>query len=135
LNISQNRITSLGLPDIMQLIESMRLHTIDVEGNQDVFNDVVATQHFATTLQQRQPSVQEILGIMPCNFPGDEDRKIAAFTSINNSLTRNRQLNHVDLLLVPITLQHYPQPPRPQPAGTAMTTMWIKTCQKAIAKK
>jgi hypothetical protein len=48
----------------------------------------------------------------------------------NNSLTRNRQLNNVHLLLAPLSLRQH-QPP---PTGTTTITMWIKTCLKAITK-
>jgi Leucine Rich repeat len=96
-----NRITpAVAIACLTRLIESTRLQTIRLWPNRRVFfNDADATQHFVKTLQHKYCSLQELLGIDARDFPGDEDSQIATFSSINNSLTRNRQLNRVNLLL------------------------------------
>jgi Leucine Rich repeat len=109
LDIGGNDITSVGLANITRLLVSTQLKTITVVQLYDeVFNDEEATQHFVTTLQHKKSSVQEILGIVPYDLPGDEDDQIATLASIRNSLTRNQQLNRVDLLLAPLVVMQQP---------------------------
>jgi Leucine Rich repeat len=123
LNIAHNKITSRGLDDITRMIESTQLKTITTWGNQDIFNDIDATRHFASTLQYKNATLQEL--------EGREYNRDPKNSSINNSLKRNQQLNRVTLLLVP------PPPPRPQQRQYyyhATTTMMLKTWHKAIAK-
>jgi hypothetical protein len=98
LDISENDITSASLSDIMQAIESTRLNTIDVQFNDGVFNDEDATEHFVSALQHTKSSVQELPEIDEDHFRG---LSAAMHTRIQNSLTRNQQLNHVHLLLAP----------------------------------
>jgi Leucine Rich repeat len=123
LNIGGNDITPVGLHDITRMIESTQLKTIRF--GQGVFYNADATQRFVSTLQHKKSSVQELPGITP-DFPNSITASM--YATITNSLIRNQQLNRVNLLLAPLTLQHHHQPP------TGTTTFWIKTCHKAIAK-
>jgi Leucine Rich repeat len=100
LHIFHNSITSVGLADITRLIVSARLHVIDFSGNPDIFNETLSTQHFVSTLRNKESRVQELPGISEHYFP-DEGSRGATFASINNYLTRNRQLNYASLVLAP----------------------------------
>jgi hypothetical protein len=62
LNIAYNKITSRGLDDITRMIESTQLKTITMRGNEDIFNDIDATHHYASTLQYKNATVQELVG-------------------------------------------------------------------------
>jgi hypothetical protein len=89
--------------------------------NDDVFfNDSGATRHFVTTLQQKKSSVEELPGIVLPFCSRAEN-----YASINNSLTRNKQLNRVDLLLAP-------PPQQQQQQRNSATTMMLKISHKAI---
>jgi Leucine Rich repeat len=134
LDISDNFITSAGLPHITRMLESTRLKTISFWFNQGIFSVEHITQHFVTTLQHTMSTVQELP-----HFNTIDSLQATYISTIINCLARNRQLNHVNLLLVPLTLQHHHhQPPNNNDATattTTRTTMWIKTCHKAIIAK
>jgi Leucine Rich repeat len=75
-----------------------RLQSIYFLGNnQTVFHDIDATQRFVTALQHKRSSVQELPEIDEDCFP--EDGRATA-NIINNSLTRNRQLNRTWVMKV-----------------------------------
>jgi hypothetical protein len=127
LDVNNNGITSKGLTAITRLLDSTQLQTIAfVDCNRHVFEDTDATQHFVTTLQQRNSSLQALPSITPHDFPEDdsEQRQAATCASINESLTRNQQLHRVNNLL----LAPPPGQQQPQPGGT---TMMVKTLNKA----
>jgi Leucine Rich repeat len=140
LNIRGNFITSAGLDHITRLLVLTQLNTIGLGNNDDIFNDEDATQRFVSTLQQRESTIQGLPSIELCRFPGDEDSKIVTLASIKNSLVRNQQLNHVNLLLLAPPPPPPPPPPpqqqqqqsRPQP-GSA-TAMMPKISHTATAK-
>jgi Ran GTPase-activating protein (RanGAP) involved in mRNA processing and transport len=101
LDVNNNEITSKGLTAITRLLDSTQLQTIAfVDCNRHVFEDTDATQHFVTTLQQRNSSLQVLPSITPHDFPEDdsEQRQAATCASINESLTRNQQLHRVNKL-------------------------------------
>jgi Leucine Rich repeat len=149
LDICGNDITANGLVPITRMIESMaQLETLSFFYNHMVNCSQDDMRHFAavlgnnSTIKKLRVSwdftiSQELFGIFVC--------------------TRNQHLAHVDMLLAPLLLlpqRHRtatPPPPRPHPrngmstkATTATTTtaavvvvattMWRKTCHKAIAK-
>jgi hypothetical protein len=130
LNIHHSNISPDGLFDISRLLDSTQLRTICFVWNHGVFKNLDATQHFVTTLQLKKSSVQAMPGIYAGLFPAYI--RTQTFISINNSLTRNQQLNCVNLLLAP------PPPPQQQQQqqnidrNTAL--MMLKTWHKAIAK-
>jgi Leucine Rich repeat len=128
LDIQDNGITSAGLDDIMRLLESTQLKTITLWGNRDIFNDIDATQRFVSTLQHKESSVQQLPGIRPNAFSGNIREE--TYASINNSLTRNRQLNLLKLLLAPPEQQQQ-QPLRRRPRSTMMM---LKISHQAITK-
>jgi Leucine Rich repeat len=119
LNVRNNNITSACLVDITRMIESTQLKNIDFFFHRNnIFYDEAAIQDFVSALQQKNSSVQE----MPMSTE-------ATRASINNSLARNRQLNHVALLLVP----QPPLPPSLQYHRNAGTIM-LQISHYAIAK-
>jgi hypothetical protein len=125
LRIGWNGLTSNGLEDIMRLVKSTRLKTIDFRaGNFGIFGDENVTQRFVSALQHINSTVQELPGIASVDFPINIRK--ASNASIKNSLTRNKHLNHVDLLLAP------PHPPQQQQRNA--TTMMLKACHNAIIK-
>jgi Leucine Rich repeat len=143
LSIRGNDITRAGLDDVIRLIKSTELKTIDfiiqdnaVFNHQDVFADEAATQRFVTTLQQQKSCVEEIPNLCWSHFcekNNYNDDRLSYAKSCGNSIgitmTRNRQLNHVNsLLLAPITT--IPQQQQQRNAGTLM----LKTYHTAIAK-
>jgi Ran GTPase-activating protein (RanGAP) involved in mRNA processing and transport len=138
LDIADNRITSLCRADITRLLEATQLKTIALRGNDHLFGDDIvatATRHFVKTLQQKKSSVQELSGL-EYNFCPCSD-SVSLYLIIQNSLTRNRQLNRVAVLL---TASPPPPPPPPQHwlqqrnDRTAASLMMLKTWHKAIAK-
>jgi hypothetical protein len=127
-NLSMNHISSAGLVDIMRLLESMpRLKTISFRQSFGIFNNRDATQRFVSILQQKNSSVQELLWRDKKSFPCDED---PTFASIQSSLMRNRQLNHVDLLLVPPPPP--PPPPQQQQQQHLTNSMMLKISHKLL---
>jgi hypothetical protein len=128
LNISYNAITSVDLADIMRLIESTKLNSICFSPT--LLRDEAATRGFVTALQVRNTSLQELPMIRPQDFPGDQAIQIATFSSINNSLTRNRQLNLANTLL----LAPPPPPQQQQQQRNVAASMMLKISHKAIAK-
>jgi hypothetical protein len=55
MNICVNNITSAGLADDMtRLLELTQLKTIGFWDDRGIFNDQNATQHFASTLEQKK---------------------------------------------------------------------------------
>lgn len=50
LNIRENLITLEGLPDVMRLIESTHLNTINLLENNDAFHNDIANQQFVAKL-------------------------------------------------------------------------------------
>jgi hypothetical protein len=99
LDICENRITPVGLDDITRLIESTQLQKVTLwcrrETFTTIFNDEAATKRFLTALQHKSSSLQELRKISGI----DEFLAVTAAT-IKNSLTRIRQLNRVNLLLL-----------------------------------
>jgi Leucine Rich repeat len=130
LGISFNIITSNGLDDITRLFESTRLQSIALQYNEGIFDDEKATQRFVSTFQQQNSSVQELPGFRSLVFP--VNIRAAALTNIHHSLTRNRQLNHVNLLLVPPS--RGPQQQHQQYQRNHAGTMMLKISHKAITK-
>jgi hypothetical protein len=136
LDVSWNDITYRGLADVTRLIESTQLKTLSLCGNSRVFqSNQNATHCFVTALQHAKSSLQELPWISEYDFSNDEAEEengctaAATFASINNSLTRNRQLNHVNNLLLA-----RPRPPPPLQQPNAAATMMLKVSNKAIAK-
>jgi Leucine Rich repeat len=112
--IGYNRITSAGLADIIRMIESTQLQTIGLSGNRKIFHDEATTQHFVSTLRHARSSVQDFHSI---DFSEDfsEGSEDATYARIENSLTRNQQLNRAfNLLLAP--------PPQQQERNAAVAT-------------
>jgi hypothetical protein len=72
-------------------------------------DDTDATQHFVSTLQHEMSTVQETPGIYEAGFPEVAGSAVSSYATIKNSLSRNRQLNHVAALL-----SAPPLPPPPQ---------------------
>jgi hypothetical protein len=114
LNISDNNLASKVLENIARLIESMPLlHTIILSNDytfglfRDWRDDNV--KRFVATLQHKNTTLQALVGgISEDRFPGGE----ALYTNIDNSLTRNSELNNVGLLITPphshsLLLLHY----------------------------
>jgi Leucine Rich repeat len=127
-DIGRNRITSAGLADITRLLESTQLKSINF-WDIAVFNDENATQHFVTTLQHKKSAVQKLPGINEDDFYLDGAKVSSHYNTIINSLSRNRQLNSLNLLLAP------PPPPLPQQQQQRnVGTMMLKISHKAIAK-
>jgi hypothetical protein len=129
LDINGNRVTSTGLVDITRMIKSAQLKTIRIFGNESIFNDQDATQHFVSTLEQKKSSVEDMPHVLDYYFyPEFRHRTICA--SIRSSLTRNQQLNRVVALLL------VPQLPTPQQQQGATTSMMLYKilAHKAIAK-
>jgi hypothetical protein len=116
LDISGNRITAVGLADITRLFELTQLKSITLYGNPGLFHDKAATEHFVSTLQYKKSRVQELPWI-----------DTTSYASINNSLTRNQQLNRVNLLLAPPT-------PHQRNDTTSSLIPMLKTWHRAIAK-
>jgi hypothetical protein len=89
-----------------RLLELTQLKTIALWGNDHLFqDDKDDTQHFVTTLQHKNCSVQQLPGLVFRDRPeAVQDLpatiRAAASESINNSLARNQQLNRVNLLLL-----------------------------------
>jgi hypothetical protein len=113
LNIRSNYITSACLDDIRRLLESTQLKTINFWNYRGIFNDQDATQRFVSTLEQKKSSVQELPMIFRQDLPAGDSRA-ATYASIQNSLKRNQQLNHVASLLLLSS-----PPPRPLQMATA----------------
>jgi hypothetical protein len=73
--------------------------------NDTVLNNEDATQRFVTTLQQQKSRVQEMPGLddnysRTSALDANNSSSSSSSSSIKNSLTRNQQLNRVDLLLL-----------------------------------
>jgi hypothetical protein len=102
-------------------------------GNDGIFSDAAATEHFVSTLQRTKSSVQELQDlpmIFPDNLPnGCSD---PTYARIKNTLARNQQLNRVDLLLLAKLAQQQQQ--RSSNSSRPVGTMLLKTWNKAIAK-
>jgi Leucine Rich repeat len=134
LNIRDNNITFAGLDGILRIIESMpRLKMITFwQSGLGIFNDPETTQQFVSTLQQKKSSVQELPLLRPYHFPGDKDRYIPTFASIQNSL------NNVALILVPLPPPPPPPPPplqrRRRQQQHATSSMMLKISHRAVTK-
>jgi hypothetical protein len=126
-NVSLNSITSVGLADITRLLHSTQLKTITLWRNNALFNDDGATKHFVTTLQHTLSTLQELPWIHENAFP--DSSKVTTFASIKNSLTRNQQLNRLNLLLLAPSL-----PPLLLQRQHQTTIMMLKISHKAITK-
>jgi hypothetical protein len=102
-------------------------------GNNGIFSDDDATQHFVSTLHHKESSVQALPGIY-----SNEEIGAETYAKFNNSFSRNRQLNLVKLLLAPPPQQQPQQHPQPQqqrqPQPGSSTTMILKISQQAITK-
>jgi hypothetical protein len=124
LDISMHSISHVGLADITRLLVSTGIMALSIRGNRGsgVFvGNEDTTQHFVTTLRDKQSSVQELPNLTEDCFP-DESR-VALYSSIKKSLLRNKQLNRVDLLLAP-------PPPVQHDAAVMMFKTWHKTIMK-----
>jgi Leucine Rich repeat len=142
LDIHWNCMTADALADIARLLESTRLKEMifwQHGGANNLFNREDATRHCVTTLRHKNSSVEDLPGVSQ-HFKECRNffSKDPTYVSICQCLTRNKQLNRVDmpLLVPPPSLppqqhqqhdhHHYHQ----QNAGTMM----LKTWHKAIAK-
>jgi Leucine Rich repeat len=135
LGIFHNFITSLGLADIARIFELTQLRTIYLCGAAVViFSDIDATQRFASTLQHKESSLQELPEIHPYLFP--VNIRAATFTSIKSSLTRNQKLNRVMNLLFapPEQQQQQPPPQQRRRAQHGNTMMMREILHQAITK-
>ena len=81
-----------------------------------------------STLKNKNSSLQELPGILPRHNPGRV--RLVLYNIVQNSLTRNQQLNLVNLLSAPPATQ----PHRPQRiAATMMLKLWHKAIIKLTA--
>jgi Leucine Rich repeat len=134
LDVSYNNRTSKGLAAITRLVESTQLQGIGFSNYFQEFCDTDLTQHFITALQHRNSSLQALPELIPQLFPKKTfgHRAATYYSSIQDSLTRNRQLHRVNnILLAPSP----PPPPRQQQPGTSNTTLLLKISHKAITSK
>jgi Leucine Rich repeat len=134
--LSDNNITPQGLRDITRMIESTRLQTIAFAySNKGIFENEDVTQNFVSTLRQAKSSVQELTGVDEKRMGVDEkspesgSRAATVATNVKNSLTRNRQLNRVNLLLLARQPQH-----QQQQRCHAGTSVMFKISHKAITE-
>jgi Leucine Rich repeat len=140
LYISENNITSAGLMgDITRLIESTRIQTMEIFFGNNVLENEDATQHFVSTLQNKNSTLQDMPDMSWVYF-----QNVVVLAHIRFCLNRNEQLNRVaSLLLVP---QSTLPPPRQQQQQqqhhhhqktqytTSSSMMLIKISVRAIAK-
>jgi hypothetical protein len=132
LDIRNNNITFRSLDDITRLLVSTQLKTIDLEWNLKIFNDKNATEHFVTTIQQKTPSVQNLLMEYLC-IPRDNDSRNTSVASIRSCLMRNQQLNRVNILwTTPPQRQQQQQQHHHHQRNSG--TMMLKVSQRAITK-
>jgi hypothetical protein len=136
LDISSNRITCIGLDDITRLVESTRLQTINFEYN-NVFDGVDGFMRLAAKVI-KNTTIEQLQGIP--KYAGGMPHIIDLINTIQTIYPRNKCLNHVDLLLAPLSLpQHQPSPTGSSTAtnaaaAAATARIWMKTCPMAIAK-
>jgi hypothetical protein len=129
-----NDTSSVGLDAISRLLESTRLKTILFYWGDEFCDDFDATQRFVSTLLHKNSTLLELPLLERHGFPGafDDDDGIAAFASIRICLTRNRQLNRANNLLLAPLLTPTPTTPLVRRQQHAMTM--TKTWHKAITK-
>jgi hypothetical protein len=130
LDINENDMTSKGLDDITRLSESTpRLKSIVAHGNERLFRDGTAEslQRFVPTLRHKNATLQAMVGTdKDHDFPKD-NHLATLFASTKNSLTRNRELNNVGLLLTP-------PPSRQPPPRPGSSLLLLKVHHEGIAE-
>jgi hypothetical protein len=128
-------LTSNCLGDITRLLESTRLKTMLLFWNSRVFKDEAATQKFVSALQHKNSTLQDLPYISYHNLPGDdEDSQNVILARINFCLTRNRQLNLVNLLLAPPPPSQHHHHQQQQHWNAAATRLMLTVSHKTITK-